>query len=69
MREIKDDEGKSKLYPINVKETDPGRWDVVNMGNAVYSTPIVANGVLYISNNDHIFAIAPPAGEATTGGE
>jgi outer membrane protein assembly factor BamB len=69
MREIKDEDGQSKLYPINVRETDPGRWDVVNMGNAVYSTPIVANGVLFISNNDHIFAIAPPEGEATTGGE
>ena len=39
MREIKDEDGESKLYPINVRETDPGRWDVVNMGNAVYSTP------------------------------
>jgi hypothetical protein len=29
------------------------------MGNAVYSTPIVANGVLYIANKDHVFAIAP----------
>ena len=29
------------------------------MGNSVYSTPIVANDVLYIANKDHIFAIAP----------
>jgi outer membrane protein assembly factor BamB len=29
----------------------------INMGNAVYSTPVVANGVLYISNKDHLFAI------------
>jgi hypothetical protein len=27
------------------------------MGNSVYSTPIVANNVLYISNKDHLFAI------------
>jgi outer membrane protein assembly factor BamB len=29
----------------------------VNMGSSVYSTPIVANNVLYISNKDHLFAI------------
>ncbi len=69
MKEIKHEDGEIKLYPINARETDPDRWDVVNMGNAVYSTPIVANGVLFISSNDHIFAIAPPEGEATTGGE
>ncbi|MGH7201620.1 MAG: PQQ-binding-like beta-propeller repeat protein, partial [Planctomycetaceae bacterium] len=31
----------------------------INMGNAVYSTPIVANNVLYISNKDELFAITP----------
>jgi hypothetical protein len=40
------------------------------MGNSVYSTPIVANNVLYIACKDRIFSIAPPAGEAPkTGGE
>lgn len=29
----------------------------INMGSSVYSTPIVANNVLYISNKDHLFAI------------
>ncbi len=29
----------------------------VNMGNSVYSTPIVADNVLYISNRTHLFAI------------
>ncbi len=27
------------------------------MGNSVYSTPIVAHNVLYISNKTHLFAI------------
>jgi hypothetical protein len=27
------------------------------MGNSVYSTPIVADNVLYISNRTHLFAI------------
>ena len=29
----------------------------VNMGNSVYSTPVVANGVMYISNKSTLFAI------------
>ena len=29
----------------------------VNMGNSVYSTPIVAGGTLYIANKSHLFAI------------
>jgi hypothetical protein len=31
------------------------------MGNSVYSTPIVANNVLYIANRTHLFAIAEGA--------
>ena len=31
----------------------------INMGNSVYSTPIVANNVLYIANKTHLFAITP----------
>ena len=30
----------------------------IYMGNSVYSTPIVADGVLYIANRTHLFAIA-----------
>ena len=30
----------------------------ITMGNSVYSTPIVANNVLFISNRTHLFAIA-----------
>ena len=29
----------------------------IQMGNSVYSTPIVADNVLYISNRTHLFAI------------
>ncbi|TWT99236.1 Outer membrane protein assembly factor BamB [Botrimarina colliarenosi] len=29
----------------------------INMGNSVYSTPIIADNVLYISNRTHLFAI------------
>ncbi len=35
----------------------------INMGNSVYSTPIVAGGVLYIANRTHLFAIAAESEE------
>jgi outer membrane protein assembly factor BamB len=31
----------------------------INLGNSVYSTPIVAGNVLYIANRTHLFAISP----------
>jgi outer membrane protein assembly factor BamB len=35
----------------------------INMGSAVYSTPVPANGVLFVMNTSQLFAIAaPPAG-------
>jgi outer membrane protein assembly factor BamB len=35
----------------------------MNMGSAVYSTPVAANGALYIMNASRLFSIAaPPAG-------
>ena len=37
-----------------------------NMGNSVYSTPVVANNVLYIANKSHLFAIAEPVEPPTT---
>ncbi len=32
----------------------------INMGSSVYSTPIVANGTLFISNRNQLFAIRSP---------
>ena len=43
---MKDDGGEMKPY-----------YGEVNMGNSVYSTPIVADNVLYIANRTHLFAI------------
>ena len=63
---IGDEEGEVSVFPLT---TDPavalvGEEDErhpalaeVDMGNSVYSTPIVANGVLFIANRTHIFAI------------
>jgi outer membrane protein assembly factor BamB len=44
---MKGDEGSREPY-----------YSEINMRNSVYSTPVVANNVLYIANKSHIFAIA-----------
>jgi outer membrane protein assembly factor BamB len=43
---MKDDGGEKSPY-----------FGEINMGNSVYSTPIVAGNVLYIANKSHLFAI------------
>jgi outer membrane protein assembly factor BamB len=45
---MKDDGGDKKPY-----------YGEINMGNSVYSTPIVAGNVLFIANKNNLFAIAP----------
>ena len=60
MKEVQE-RNRTELVPINAQPDDRGRWEVVNMGSSVYSTPIVANGVLFISNKDQLFAIAEGA--------
>jgi hypothetical protein len=47
---MKDEGGEMKPY-----------YGEINMGNSVYSTPIVADDVIYISNRTHLFAIAEGA--------
>ena len=42
-----------EFFPINADDVG----DVTNMGNSVYSTPIVANDTLFIANRTHLFAI------------
>jgi outer membrane protein assembly factor BamB len=38
----------------------------VNLGAPAYSTPVVANGVLYIASNSHLFAFLPNAAQASS---
>jgi hypothetical protein len=38
-------------------EADNHKKATRNMGNSVYSTPIVAGDTLYIANKSHLFAI------------
>ena len=57
-------EVKEELVPLNAND----KGDVVNMLSSVYSTPIVAGGVLYIGNKDHLFAIAGGEEKPAAGG-
>jgi hypothetical protein len=36
----------------------------INMGSSVYSTPVPANGALYISNRNQLYALSEGAGGA-----
>ena len=57
---MKDDGGEMKPF-----------YGEINMGNSVYSTPIVADNVLYIANRTHLFAIeegAKPVPQDTSAG-
>ena len=61
-------EVEGEWVPVNAYEEDTYNrkaGDVAYMENSVYTTPIVANNVLYIANKDHLFAIQapPPAAE------
>ncbi len=55
-----DEDGEVTVFKLSPKKEVLAE---VNMGSAVYSTPIVANGVLYIASKNMLFAIVPPAAE------
>ncbi len=60
---IGDEDGDVTIFELspekNIISVDEyGEVGPINMGNSVYSTPIVADNVLYISNKTHLFAIA-----------
>lgn len=59
---IGDEDGEVSIFKLGEKESNEP-MGVMDMGNSVYSTPIVANGVLYIANRTHLFAIAAPETE------
>jgi outer membrane protein assembly factor BamB len=63
---VGDEDGDIVVFNLSKEKHDPVAE--INMGNSVYSTPIVANGVLYIANKDHVFAIAPASGDGTKAG-
>jgi outer membrane protein assembly factor BamB len=56
---VGDEDGDIVVFNLSKEPHDP--IAEINMLNSVYSTPIIANGVLYIANKDHVFAIEAPA--------
>jgi outer membrane protein assembly factor BamB len=57
---IGDEDGDIAVFEVSYKEqTEP--LAEINMGSAVYTTPVFANETLYIANRNRIFAIAEGA--------
>jgi outer membrane protein assembly factor BamB len=59
---IGDEDGDIAIFrhsadPNVAMKDDAPYYGEINMGNSVYSTPIVADNVLYIANRTHLFAI------------
>ncbi len=57
---VSDEDGEITIFRLG---EEPEALPEISMGNSVYSTPIVANGVLYISNKNYLFAITDKASE------
>ncbi len=55
---IGDEDGDIKIFKLGPTKELIGE---INMGSSVYSTPIVANGVLFISTKNQLFAIQAPS--------
>lgn len=53
-----DEDGDIVVFNVSKEQHDPVAE--INMANSIYSTPIFANGVLFISNKTHVFAIQNP---------
>jgi len=52
---IGDEDGDIAIFDLAADATEPLKE--INMGNSIYSTPIIANGTLFIANKTHLFAI------------
>jgi outer membrane protein assembly factor BamB len=55
---IGDEDGDVSVFEHSTEPQEPVAENYMN--NSVYSTPVVANNVLYISNKTHLFAIEQP---------
>lgn len=52
---IGDEDGDVAIFEFGPENNEP--IDEINMGSSVYSTPVAANGTIYISTKDKLFAI------------
>ena len=53
---IGDEDGDVAVFDFGVENAEP--IEEVNMSSSVYSTPVAANGTIFISTKDKLFAIA-----------
>ncbi len=56
---VGDEDGDFVILPVK-KDFDPKKEKPIietNLGAPVYSTPIVANGVMYVASQTHLYAI------------
>ena len=52
---VADEEGDVRVFNLSAKPQKP--IAEVNMGDSIYTTPVVADGTLYISTRSYLFAI------------
>jgi len=55
---IGDEDGDIAIFRLSAEKSAAEPINEISMGNSVYSSPVVANNVLYIANRTHLFAIA-----------
>lgn len=58
---IGDEDGDVAIFRLSAEKSAAEPINEISMGNSVYSSPIVANNVLYIANRTHLFAITNEA--------
>ena len=73
---IGDEEGDISVFPLTADrqkaliQIEEDEWQPalgeIKMENSVYSTPIIANDVLFIANRTHLFAISYPGEDQVT---
>ncbi len=51
-----DEDGDISVFELGAENKEP--VEEINMGTSIYSTPVAANGTIYISTKDKLFAIA-----------
>ena len=51
-----DEDGDIAIFELGAENNEP--MEEINMGTSIYSTPVAANGTIYISTKDKLFAIA-----------
>ena len=54
-----DEDGDISIFKLGAENVEP--IEEINMGTSIYSTPVAANGAIFISSKDKLFAISSDA--------